>query len=62
MSDWKTEKRTCPKCQHTGPALFDFGIRMVRGQERAQSWCRKCRRSTSYFSKPRQYKTRNSSR
>ena len=44
--DWTRVMATCPKCGRTGPVLPDFGISRRRtGSERAQSWCRKCRKS-----------------
>lgn len=33
----------CPRCGHRGPTDQDFGTRVIRGQRRAQSWCRGCR-------------------
>lgn len=34
---------TCPRCEHTGNVLKDFGLKTVEGQSRPQSWCRNCR-------------------
>jgi hypothetical protein len=33
----------CPRCGLMGRTDEDFGTRVVRGQRRAQSWCRTCR-------------------
>lgn len=57
VGDWSKEIRTCPKCEHQGPVDPDFGTKLVRGIVRAQSWCKSCRASTSYYNKPRVRKT-----
>lgn len=51
--DWTAEKHTCPKCDHTGFVDPDFGVKVVRGVERRQSWCKTCRATTSYYDRPR---------
>lgn len=56
--DWHKRIHKCPKCGHTGPVDTDFGTRVVRGIERLQSWCMKCRAGTSYYDKPRKNQTR----
>lgn len=33
----------CPRCGHIGPTEQDFGIRLMKGGPRPQSWCRSCR-------------------
>lgn len=33
----------CPRCGHVGPTEQDFGLRVIRGERRPQSWCRACR-------------------
>jgi hypothetical protein len=33
----------CPRCGHIGPTEQDFGIRLMKGGPRPQSWCRTCR-------------------
>lgn len=33
----------CPHCGHKGPIETDFGFRLMKGQKKAQSWCRACR-------------------
>jgi hypothetical protein len=52
-TDWTREKHICPKCDHHGPVDPDFGIRVVRGVERKQSYCGKCRATLNYHDKPR---------
>ena len=56
---WKKVKHTCPKCGHTGPVNPDFGIRVVRGVERLQSWCADCRAHTNYYQSARKNRTVN---
>ena len=58
--DWTKEKHTCPRCNHTGPVVPDFGVKKRRGLEHRQSYCRKCRSETSneYYAATRKYKTR----
>jgi hypothetical protein len=56
--DWKKMERTCPKCGKKGTIDPDFGVRVVRGVERHQSWCKECRANTDYTKKPRVYKQR----
>lgn len=34
---------TCPKCEREGSTAEMFGLRVVGGKQRAQSWCRDCR-------------------
>lgn len=50
---WRKVFHTCPKCGHSGPVATDFGVRVVRGVERLQSWCAECRNTTSYYNAPR---------
>jgi hypothetical protein len=33
----------CPNCGRSGHIETDFGMRLLRGRRRPQSWCRKCR-------------------
>ncbi len=40
----KTALSKCPRCGHVGPTQQDFGIRVIRGERRPQSWCRNCRK------------------
>lgn len=40
----KTALSRCPRCGHVGPTEQDFGIRVIRGERRPQSWCRNCRK------------------
>jgi hypothetical protein len=56
--DWARVQRTCPKCEHEGPVDPDFGIVIVRGKERPQSWCRDCRNKTNYHNQPRIHRSR----
>lgn len=37
----------CPHCGRTGDTQHEFGMRMLRGERKPQSWCRKCRRPKS---------------
>ncbi len=39
--------KECPRCHRTGEVDRDFGMRMVRGEARPQSWCRGCRSATA---------------
>ncbi len=57
--DWTAETHTCPKCNHKGPVVPDFGIRKVRGHELRQSYCNNCRASTNYHLRPYKNRTRN---
>ncbi len=51
---WKKDIRLCPRCKETrGPIATDFGVRLVRGVERMQSWCKRCRASVNYYNKKR---------
>lgn len=36
-------RSTCPRCEHEGPIDRDFGVRVMRGEVKPQSWCRVCR-------------------
>lgn len=54
--DWTKVKHTCPKCSHTGPVDPDFGVKLVRGIARSQSWCKNCRATTNYYGKARKYR------
>lgn len=38
---------TCPHCDHYGPTLQDFGVRILNGTVKTQSWCRECRSEAS---------------
>ncbi|MBU8896829.1 hypothetical protein DRW03_16230 [Corallococcus sp. H22C18031201] len=38
-----TSLSRCPRCSHVGPTEQDFGFRVIRGEQRPQSWCRGCR-------------------
>lgn len=40
---WKSEKQTCPNCGFTGTVDPYFGVRIIDGAERKQSWCVQCR-------------------
>ncbi len=54
--DWKKETHTCPKCGTYGTVADVFGIRSVRGEEKKQSYCAKCRATLNYYNVPRKYK------
>lgn len=54
--NWKKVPHTCPKCGKQGHVDPDFGVRVVRGIERLQSWCHDCRATTNYYSAPRKKK------
>lgn len=56
--DWNTATGHCPKCGHEGPIAADFGMVLKRGIRRPQSWCKKCRATTHYHSKPRKNRVR----
>lgn len=55
-TDWTKVINTCPNDGHVGPVLPDFGVKMARGVERAQSWCANCRSKADYYNKPRKYR------
>lgn len=50
---WDTKQKTedlavmgwkvCPSCDYVGDVAEDFGYRMMRGKQKAQSYCRECR-------------------
>lgn len=40
-----SKKATCPHCGAVGPIGKDFGVRVLGGTVRAQSWCRDCRKN-----------------
>jgi hypothetical protein len=40
-----TKKAECPHCGLIGPVSRDFGVRVLGGTVRAQSWCRACRKN-----------------
>lgn len=61
-TDWRTVISRCgnKNCTHgrggnsyEGPVEPDFGVRVVRGVVRKQSWCKRCRAETQYAQKPR---------
>jgi hypothetical protein len=33
----------CPRCEKVGEVERDFGMRVLDGKRRRQSWCRRCR-------------------
>lgn len=33
----------CPRCRREGLTERDFGVRILEGERRPQSWCRRCR-------------------
>ncbi len=43
--DWTKEIHECPHCGAVGTVAVLFGIRVYRGVERKQSWCKTCRAS-----------------
>lgn len=49
--DWRKEWTRCPNCSREGFVIPDFGVKKIRGVERKQSWCARCRASTSYYLK-----------
>lgn len=50
---WKKTEHTCPKCGFKGMVDPHFGLRLVRGVERLQSWCANCRSTTNYHAMTR---------
>lgn len=46
---WKDVITTCTKCGKIGRVDPDFGVRVVRGLEHKQSWCKECRAATNYY-------------
>lgn len=36
-------KTVCPHCDTEGQVEKDFGVRVLRGEVKPQSWCRECR-------------------
>jgi transposase-like protein len=58
-TNWAKVETRCPKCGHEGPVDPDFGVRMVRGIVRKQSYCARCRATTNYHTRPRKYGQRN---
>lgn len=46
--DWTVVRAECPRCGHVGTVKQSFGVkRVASGEERAQSWCRRCRNSSA---------------
>jgi hypothetical protein len=43
LPDAPLETHRCPRCGRTGLLDRDFGTRVLNGQRRRQSWCRRCR-------------------
>ncbi len=41
------EVSVCPRCGHEGPTVRDFGVRVLGGKVKSQSWCRLCRAQSS---------------
>lgn len=39
---------TCPHCNRSGEVAAMFGVRVVGGKFRSQSWCRDCRKDPSW--------------
>jgi hypothetical protein len=56
-TDWARVFHTCPKCGFHGAVDPEFGVRMVRGVEQKQSYCKRCRATLSYYNKPRKRRT-----
>lgn len=56
---WKTVKKVCPRCGDKKCVDPDFGVRFVKGVQRAQPYCRKCRSNLNYYNMPRKNRSRN---
>jgi hypothetical protein len=56
---WKNERKVCPHCGRSKVVDPDFGVRVVRGVERPQPWCRACRSGTNYHNRPRKNRSVN---
>lgn len=39
------KRTTCPHCGEEGQVAKDFGVRVLGGTVRPQSWCRECRKN-----------------
>lgn len=49
-SNLLTKKSTCPHCGIIGVVSKDFGVRVLGGTVRPQSWCRECRKNPDRMS------------
>lgn len=50
------KKTECPHCGIKGSVGKDFGVRVLGGTVRAQSWCRECRKNPSRMAGTRKTK------
>lgn len=53
---WEGQTHKCPHCKKTKDIVTEIGLRLVRGVERKQSYCRACRSSINYHALPRMVK------
>jgi hypothetical protein len=45
---WKTIQHRCPVCRQTKFVDPDFGVRLLKGVQKRQSYCRQCRNRLDY--------------
>lgn len=57
---WFNVTKVCPHCGEEKNVGRDFGVVIRRGIEGPSGWCRTCRATTDYRSRPRKNKTRHS--